>query len=177
MTPARMAATALAALFLVGLQAGPSDAAPAVVTAADQTFLISAHEGNLAEIAAGEDAGLNATTACVKDVGASLVEDHTRLDDALTALAGRLGVPLPDAPTPEQEQQLAAIREHAGTAAYDRAWLAAQAAAHEETLALIDRELDTGNNTEVRAAARDARPVVETHLERVRGGECHPAPA
>ncbi|MGW0335802.1 DUF4142 domain-containing protein [Streptomyces sp. NPDC003011] len=53
------------------------------------------------------------------------------------------------------------------------AWLKTQEAAHTKTLALIDSELNTGRNTEVKAPARAARPVVAMHLDMVRGGTCH----
>ncbi|WP_234347813.1 DUF4142 domain-containing protein [Streptomyces specialis] len=175
MIPARLAASSLAALFLVGASAGlaRADGTDSGISPADATFLKSAHQGNLAEIAAGTDAGRNATTACVKEVGAALVTDHTTLDEAVPGLADRLPVPLPEEPTPEQTSTLEEVRARAGTPAYDEAWLAAQDAAHRETLALIDQELSDGENAEVKAAASAARPVVEAHLERVAGGECH----
>jgi putative membrane protein len=174
MKPARIAAATLAALFLAGAAGGSAAAAESLATV-DETFVTSAHQGNLAEIAAGRDAGEHATTGCVKEAGATLVRDHTRLDASLTDLAERFGVELPNTPTPEQQRQLEELRTKAGTPAYDAGWLTAQAAAHQETLALIDRELADGENDEVKAAARAARPVVAMHLDMVRGGECHAA--
>ncbi|ONK15079.1 DUF4142 domain-containing protein [Streptomyces sp. MP131-18] len=172
MRAVRTAAITLAALCLAGSPAGLAHAQDNV-SAEDETFVTSAHQSNLAEIAAGQDAGENATTQCVKNVGAALVRDHTRLDEALTELADQFGIPLPDAPTEEQQRQLAEVRAEAGTPAYDEKWLLTQAAAHEATLALIDRELDAGTNADVKAAAEAARPVVEMHLEMVRDGVCH----
>ncbi|GAA3935746.1 hypothetical protein GCM10022244_50190 [Streptomyces gulbargensis] len=143
----------------------------------DRTFLKAAHQGNLAEIAAGQDAQRNATTECVKAVGAALVRDHRKLDAATTSLSAKLGVSLPTGPAPEDERKLAAVRAKAGTSAYDAAWLADQEVAHTKTLALIDRELEEGRNSEVFAAARSARPVVAMHLDMVRSGTCHAAKA
>jgi putative membrane protein len=174
MTHARLAATALTALCLVAAPATAAHAEPSV-SDADVTFVKTIHQGNLAEIAAGEDAGANAVSDCVKEVGAALVRDHGRLDEQLTALAEQLDITLPDAPTPEQQQQLAELQEKAGTEAYDTGWLAAQEAAHEQTLELIDQEVEGGTNEEVKAAAEAARPVVEMHLESVRGGTCRGA--
>ncbi len=168
----RTAAITLAALCLAGSPVGLAHAQDNV-SAQDETFVTSAHQGNLAEIAAGQDAGENATTQCVKNAGAALVRDHTRLDEALTQLADRLGIPLPDQPTAEQQRTLDEVRAEAGTPAYDEKWLVTQEAAHEDTLALIDRELETGTNADIKAAAEAARPVVEMHLEMVRGGVCH----
>ncbi|UNO44376.1 DUF4142 domain-containing protein [Streptomyces sp. MST-110588] len=153
-------------------------AAPSVAASAgdqDATFVKAVHQGNLAEIAAGQDARHNATTSCVKTVGKALVRDHGKLDADLKALAHKLGIALPASPTEEQKQELAAAQSKANTSAYDAAWLKTQDAAHTKTLALIDDELKAGKNTEVQAAARAARPVVSAHLDMVRGGTCHAA--
>ncbi|MDN3296924.1 DUF4142 domain-containing protein [Streptomyces ficellus] len=167
----RWAATAFTCLALTGIAAGPAFAG-GTDTATDSAFLRAAHQGNLAEIAAGQDAQKNATTACVKKVGAVLVRDHTKLDADTKALANKLGVDLPVAPTKEQQEKLAEVMAKAGTKAYDAAWLRVQAAAHEKTLARIDNQIAHGKNAQITAAAKAARPVVAMHLDMVRGGEC-----
>ncbi|MET9802814.1 DUF4142 domain-containing protein [Streptomyces sp. NPDC006368] len=174
-TPQRWAATAFACLALSGIAvgaAGPAFADGNAALPTDNAFLRASHQGNLAEIAAGKDAQKNATTACVKHVGGVLVRDHTKLDAATKSLADKLGVDLPVAPTPEQQETLANVMKKAGTSAYDAAWLDAQAAAHEKTLARIDHQVSHGRNAEVTAAAKAARPVVAMHLGMVRGGTC-----
>ncbi|MFI6858262.1 DUF4142 domain-containing protein [Streptomyces sp. NPDC050416] len=145
----------------------------AEISAQDELFMMQAHQGNLAEIAAGQDAQKNATTSCVKNVGAVLVRDHSKLDWDLKMLAGKLNVTLPGSPSAEQKKELAAVQAKAGSPAYDAAWLTTQDAAHRKTLALIDQELKGGKNAEVKAAARSARPVVAMHLDMVRGGASH----
>ncbi|GAA2273790.1 hypothetical protein GCM10010145_52890 [Streptomyces ruber] len=169
----RLVSAAVVAVALSGISVPAAFAAG--VSGQDETFLKGAHQGNLAEIAAGEDASKNATSACVKKVGAVLVRDHTKLDADVKTLAGKVDVTLPASPTAEQEKELAAVRAEAGSTAYDTAWLTAQETAHRKTLALIDQELEDGQNAEVVAAARTARPVVAMHLEMVRGGTCHEA--
>ncbi|WP_235023846.1 DUF4142 domain-containing protein [Streptomyces sp. WAC05374] len=178
----RWAATAFTCLALTGIAAGPAlAAAPADGATSghptDAGFLRASHQGNLTEIAAGKDAQKNATTDCVKKVGKVLVRDHTKLDADTRALADKLGVDLPVAPSKEQQDTLAAVMAKAGTKAYDKAWLDAQAAAHEKTLARIDNQIANGHNAQVTAAAKAARPVVAMHLDMVRGGECHAASA
>ncbi|WP_313896241.1 DUF4142 domain-containing protein, partial [Streptomyces sp. YIM 98790] len=173
----RLAAAVLAATLLTGTAAGTAlaDGTPPPAPL-DAGFAKAAHQGNLAEIAAGKDARKHATTECVRDVGALLVRDHSKLDADLKALADKLDVKLPDAPTPEQQKTLDKVRAKAGTSAYDKAWLAAQDAAHRETLKLIDHQIDAGRNAEITAAAKAARPVVAMHLDLVRGGVCHDLP-
>ncbi|MFV0129826.1 DUF4142 domain-containing protein [Streptomyces sp. HMX112] len=173
----RWTATVFTCLALTGIAAGPAIAATADAEAhpTDSAFLRASHQSNLAEIAAGQDAQKNATTACVKHVGAVLVRDHTKLDAGTKALAGKVGVDLPVAPSKEQQDALAAVMAKAGSSAYDAAWLKTQAAAHEKTLARIDHQIANGRNHEITAAARTARPVVAMHLDMVRGGTCRHA--
>ncbi|MFI8186703.1 DUF4142 domain-containing protein [Actinacidiphila glaucinigra] len=164
-----MPAAALA-VAMSAMAAPQAVAAP--VNAQDTAFVKAAHQGNLAEIAAGQDAQTHATTACVKEVGEVLVRDHTKLDADLKAVAGKLGISLPAGPSAEQNQELAAVREKAGSSAYDAAWLKMSEAGHVKTLALIDQEVKAGANAEVVAAAQAARPVVAMHLKMVEGGTC-----
>ncbi|WP_320777854.1 DUF4142 domain-containing protein [Streptomyces sp. CRN 30] len=167
----RLMCAAVVAAALSGISAPQAFAD--TVSGTDRTFLEGAHQGNLAEIAAGEDARKNATGTCVKEVGATLVRDHTKLDADVKTLAGKLDVTLPASPSEEQKKELAAVRAKAGGEAYDAAWLTAQDGAHRKTLALIDQEIEDGGNAEVVAAARAARPVVAMHLGMVRDGTCH----
>ncbi|MGV9251193.1 DUF4142 domain-containing protein [Streptomyces sp. NPDC003697] len=166
----RPVAAAVAAVALCGVSAPQALAADG--TSQDETFLIQAHQGNLAETAAGEDTRNHATSQCVKEVGAVLVRDHRRLDADVSALAGKLKVKLPASPSAEQKKELAAVQAKAGSAAYDAAWLTTQDTAHRKTLALIDQEIKAGRNAQAVAAARSARPVVAMHLDMVRGGTC-----
>ncbi|MEU5362675.1 DUF4142 domain-containing protein [Streptomyces sp. NPDC005925] len=167
----RMTSIAALVVAVSVTSVAPSVAAP--VSDQDAMFVKAVHQGNLAEIAAGQDAQENATTSCVRRVGAVLVRDHGKLDADVKTLARKLDLTLPAGPTREQEQELAAVRAKAGSPAYDAAWLKTQDAAHTKTLAMIDHELRTGRNAEVKAAARAARPVVAMHLDMVRGGTCH----
>ncbi|MEU3723946.1 DUF4142 domain-containing protein [Streptomyces sp. NPDC031705] len=168
----RLLSMAAAATAVAGLCA---PAALAAVPAGDQdtSFVKTVHQGNLTEIAAGQDAQTKAMTSCVKDVGAKLVTDHQKLDADLRAVAAKAGVTLPTAPTAAQQQELKDIQKKAGTSGYDSAWLEAQEAAHTKTLQLIDTQIKSGSDTAVTDAAKKARPVVAMHLDMVHGGTCH----
>jgi putative membrane protein len=161
----------LLALLSVGTSAGPASAAAAEP---DVTYLRSAHQANLAVIAAGQDAQRNGRTSCVRELGALLVRDHRRLDAQARPVARQLGVTLPSEPASAHQQELAAVRAEAGTPGYDAAWLAAQERQHRQALTLIDQERIRGSAAAVRAVANAARPVVQMHQDMIRGGRCRP---
>ncbi|WP_236245115.1 DUF4142 domain-containing protein [Streptomyces sp. CC210A] len=171
----RRAATTLAALAVTCIAAAPAAADRDGGLPTDNAFLRAAHQANLAEIALSRDARENATTACVKDVAAELERDHAKLDADVQALSDKLGVDLPLAPTPHQQQLLADVMARKGTTAYDRVWLKTQDTAHRLTLKAIDHQIARGEDRQITAAAKAARPVVAGHLERVEGGTCHGA--
>ncbi|MFF1561701.1 DUF4142 domain-containing protein [Streptomyces sp. NPDC058279] len=152
---------------------GPAAVAADRADNQDAVFLASVHQGNLAEIAAGQDAQRNATTECVKTVGARIVADHQKLDQDVKAVAAQLKTTLPTAPTADQQQKLKDVQAKAKTSGYDSAWLAGQDAAHRSTLALIRLEISSGKDSAAVAAAKQAEPVVTMHLDMVRGGTCH----
>ncbi|MFE6286467.1 DUF4142 domain-containing protein [Streptomyces sp. NPDC057877] len=143
----------------------------------DEMLMMKARQANLAEIAAGKDAQKNAASDCVRKAGAVMARDHAKLGNDLKAMAGKLGVTLPGAPAQEHTRALTAVRAKAGTPAYDTEWLKGQDAALRRTLALIDLALqaDVARSTEFAATVRAVRPIVEMHLDLVRGGTCHPA--
>jgi putative membrane protein len=175
----RSAAATAGLVIALGTAGSVAHAAPAPgVSSRDTAFLRSIHQANLAEIVSSQHAKVHGRTACVRQVATILVRDHRRLDASAVALAARLKVKLPTATTTAQQAQFAAVKAKTGTAAYNSAWLNLQARAHNEALRLIDSELASGRNAQVKAAARAARPVIVHHLAMVRGGACHaPRPA
>lgn len=147
-------------LFTIGSAvAAPSDQ--------DRTWMIAAHQSNLAEIAAGTSAQSHATTPEVKNLGAMFIKNHTALDNSLKDAAQQLGVPLPSAPTAEQQAQLAQVEANSGQA-YDTAWIAQQIGGHSATVAATQRELANGTDSTVLQLARTAAPVVQQHLVELR---------
>ncbi|MCU1604094.1 MAG: hypothetical protein JWP46_559 [Modestobacter sp.] len=153
-----------AVLGAVVLAAAPALAAP---SNQDTTWMQAAHQGNLAEIAAGNAAQKSAASDKVRQLGAMFVQMHTQLDASLTQAAQQLGVQLPGQPSAEQQQQLAAVQQKTGQA-FDAAWISQQIAAHATTLAATQRELQSGSDTAVLGLARTATPVVQQHLTELR---------
>jgi len=159
-----LAATVLAAVALAGA-AQTAGATGTVLNDQDRMFLQAIHQANLAEIAAGNLARSKGQSQQVKDLGAMMVTDHTKLDSAVRQVAGSVGVSLPEGPN-AQQQALGARLRTASPAEFDALYVSSQVAGHEQAMALIMKELADGSDAAVRTAARDAAPVVEGHLQR-----------
>lgn len=177
---ARIAAVCATTLCLAGagtLQAraaspSPSPSSSSTVSALDRQLLTAAHQGNLWEITTGLQAQRAASSYCVKRLGAIFVRDHRALEFGVLATAARVGVTLPSGQTAAQIKQTAALKAITKASAYDAAWIKAEHTAHVQTLALIDKEIASGTNPQVKALARAARPVVAWHTSMVNGSTC-----
>nr|WP_191910093.1 DUF4142 domain-containing protein [Microbispora cellulosiformans] len=139
-------------------------AAPPDASDQDKAFLVSAHQDNLTEIEGGQTAERQAESQAVKDAGSRLVKDHTALDEQVTKVAAEYGVDLPGQPSERQQAELRKFAAKSG-AAFDRAWVPAQAEDHRATLVALDKEASSGSSEKVRQLARDAKPVVKEHLD------------
>jgi putative membrane protein len=130
----------------------------------DRRYLIRAHQSNLAEIIAGEDAQRKATSAAVRAAGRRFVADHRALDTVVQRLAEAGNVTLPTTPSQSQRAALARVASQRGVA-YDRAWLRQQMASHEASVALVNEEIANGEVPGVVASARNAKPVILGHMD------------
>lgn len=131
----------------------------------DTTYLAAAHQGNLAEIAAGRLAQQKGTAPVVNELGARLVADHSRLDEAVRAVAQQLGVALPAEPNEEQKAVAAQLQAAQAGPQFDKLWISTQIEAHETSLSAAQAEIANGSDTAVKEAAADAAAVIASHLE------------
>ncbi|MEV0969426.1 DUF4142 domain-containing protein [Microtetraspora glauca] len=129
----------------------------------DRTFLIEAHQGNLAEIRAGRLAESKATTASLRQLGTRLIKDHTKLDTKVRQVAKEVGVQLPREPTKQQQSSLKQVSGLSGTN-FNRAWVHMQQIAHRQTLAAVNKELSSGSSEPVKRVAQQAKPIIKEHL-------------
>ncbi|MGK5628860.1 DUF4142 domain-containing protein [Streptomyces sp. URMC 123] len=160
--------TVLTALTLALTATSAGMAAAGAVENPDATFLQSIHQSNLAAMAAGSDATVNAVTPCVRAAGSTIARDHSIADSAVRAVALRHGVVLPGAMTSQQRSDLDEVAKQAHTLAYDAAWLRLQEREHTEALRLIGREITEGKSAEVQLMARRLHPVESGHLAAIR---------
>jgi putative membrane protein len=93
-------AASVAVVIMVLLNPAPArGAAPSEL---DTAFLVAAHQSYLTEVAAGDQAGVRASTQRIKDLGARTAEGYRQLDDVVQQVARAANVSLPAAPNDEQ---------------------------------------------------------------------------
>jgi putative membrane protein len=130
----------------------------------DEQWLMMSIEGDLFEIQGGKLAQEKGTTQKVRELGATLVKDHTESLEESTDLAKELGIEVPTEPSPTQQWQLQAVAQFSGTA-FDRWYAYLEVKDHMQDIKEAQDEVEKGCNEEVRENAEDEIPTLQKHLK------------
>ncbi|WP_028060788.1 DUF4142 domain-containing protein [Candidatus Solirubrobacter pratensis] len=138
---------------------GPND-----YSAWDEEWLMMSIQGDLFEIQGGQLAQRQATTDKVRALGKRLVEDHTKSLKDATELAERLGIDVPDSPSPTQQWMLRAVAQFHGRD-FDRWYADLEVHDHKQDIKEAQDEVDKGCNPDIRDEAENELPVLKEHLQ------------
>ncbi|GAA2880344.1 DUF4142 domain-containing protein [Streptomyces mexicanus] len=130
----------------------------------DRGFVTRLRLAGLWELPAGQQAERKGTTDAVRTAGQRLVQGHTALDQRVRAVAGTLGLPLPNEPGARQKRWLAGL-DAAHGADYDRSFANTLRTACGRLLPLIAEVRASTQNALVRGLADDADTTVLGHIE------------
>jgi len=134
----------------------------------DAVFMRTAAMDGMAEVEHGRLAAQNAANDEVKQFGQRMVDDHSKAGDELKALASQKSVTLPtelDAKHKAMQDKLSKMKG----AAFDRAYMGHMVTAHQQAVALFQKEAGGGKDGEVKAWAAKTLPTLQEHLKSARG--------
>jgi putative membrane protein len=129
----------------------------------DRLFVRAAAIGGMAEVEFGELAQQKAQDDAVKEFARRMVEDHGKANDRLTSIAKDAGIALPDEMDAEHQAMRDRLTEASG-AAFDLVYLQGQIADHQKTAQLLEYEIGSGQQMELKNFASQVLPVVLQHL-------------
>jgi putative membrane protein len=132
----------------------------------DESFFKDAAQAGMAEVAAGHTAQEKGSSQAVKDFGAMMVKDHTAANAKLKKLAASKGVELPDSPSMMQKAMNKKTDMHSGDS-FDKDYIQGQIKAHKDTIDLLQKEIDSGQDPEAKAFATQTLPKVKMHLDKI----------
>lgn len=131
---------------------------------ADQTFMMKAAQGGMAEVQLGNLAKDHAESQDVKDFGQKMVDDHGKANDELKNLASQKNVPLPSEIDAKDKAIYDRLSKLKG-AAFDRAYMRDMVADHRADVAEFRREASSGKDPDVKSWASKTVPTLEEHLK------------
>lgn len=132
--------------------------------AKDADFLKQAAQNGAAEVEAGRVAQRQAQNRDVKTFATQMVDDHTKANQELTALARRKGIDVPAEASLLQKGQLKLLGTKNG-ADFDRGYIEQMGIkAHRETVELFANGMRDAQDPEVKSFATKTLPKLKDHL-------------
>ncbi|MFC7240927.1 DUF4142 domain-containing protein [Catellatospora aurea] len=150
-------------LAAAALAVGLASPAAAVPSPQDASFLIGIHQANLYEIAAGALAAQKGTSDEVRRLGQMMVDDHTKFDAAVVAVADQVKVTLPKQPAQEQLDSLKELAAAPAGGTFDQMWITRDIQTQGDSLQAARTELNYGFDPRVKELARQADDMFIAH--------------
>jgi putative membrane protein len=105
----------------------------------------------------------NASSPDVKQFGAKMVTDHTRLNTELGSVATSIGLTVPTDLSPQQQAEYKRLSKLSGTK-FDKVYMDLMVKAHTKDLAAFQQEEASTQNQKLKKAVANAILVVKEHL-------------
>jgi putative membrane protein len=131
------------------------------------TYVTMAASSDTYEMESSKLALAHASNPDVRRFAQMMTTDHANTSAAVLAAAKQASVGLPGGPNPKHTMMLKQLRE-ANHANMERVYVDQQVMAHEEALALHQGYAAQGDNPALRAAAAQAVPIVQRHLDEIK---------
>lgn len=132
---------------------------------ADRKFINEAAQGGMAEVQLGRLALKQAGSNTVKQYAQQMIDEHTKVNKELMALAKQKGVTPPKAIAPKHEKLRAKLSQLSGKN-FDSTYMKeAGVKAHAEQAALFERQAQQGQDPDLKAFAAKTLPAVQKHLQ------------
>ena len=132
----------------------------------DKEFVHGALQGGMAEVALGKLALEKSSNEDVKKFAQRMVEDHTKLGEAMKPVAHQIGVKIPDNLS-KKDQSLQTKLQSLSGSEFDKAYLQAMLKDHKKDYAEFQHAAQSASIAAVKDAAQKGEPVIKFHLDHV----------
>ncbi len=150
--------------------AAPQQTAKPELASADREFALEAARAGQKEVQLGNVAAKQASVPAVRDFAQQMVSDHGAAHEELKTVASTLGVQLPAA-DPAPASGLSGLTG----AQFDQAYVSEMVSAHEQAVALFERQANGGTNQALKDFAAAKLPTLRHHLEMAQALQSAPA--
>lgn len=130
----------------------------------DKSFMNDAAEGGLAEVQIGELASNKASDQDVKNFGARMVKDHSKVNSELQALADKNGITLPTDLNSDHRSLFNNLSNLSGID-FDKKYMSEMVKDHVKDVKDFRNALGTVKDSDLRKFIKRTLPVLEQHLQ------------
>lgn len=133
----------------------------------ESKFAVEVASGGMMEVQLGQLAQQKAADQRVKDFGAMMVRDHSKINDQLESLAGMKNITLPPAPGEDHMDHVQQLTEKSGTE-FDKDYIQFMVDDHEKDVKAFEKISTEGEDSDIRAFAVEVLPTLRAHLDAAR---------
>jgi putative membrane protein len=137
---------------------GAGKTTAAKISEKDKSFLMKAASSAAWEVKTGASVESKLQNSSVKNVAARLISDHTRMNNELVQLGKKKGLAIS---VESKGQQIPGPN-------YDKNYLTLLQQDHQETIALFQKEAQSGDDPEIKAWAKKMLPTLQQHAAAVK---------
>ncbi len=130
-------------------------------------FVSDAAEGGMLEVELGRLAMQKGGSEAVRNFGIQMVEDHSRANSELKAVAARKNIELPKDLSSSQKSTLDKLSKLSG-AEFDKEYMSNMVKDHETDVKEFQTQANKGNDPDVKAFAAKTLPTLQKHLQMAR---------
>lgn len=129
----------------------------------DIKFAKCAADDGMMEVQLGKLAQSKATSNEVKMHAQHMIDDHTKANEELKALAAKKNIALPTAVSDKKQKKEQKLSRLNGTD-FDKRYTKCMVKAHKKAICLFKKEAKRGKDAEMKAWAEQKVPTLESHL-------------
>jgi putative membrane protein len=149
---------------MLAMSAGSAFAQAPAKANPDQTFVMEAAKGGMAEVELGKIASEKGSSPEVKSFGQRMVDDHGRAGEELKTLARNKGITLPADIDAKDKALRDRLLKLSGDG-FNRAYMAAMLDDHRKDVDAFRIEARSGKDPDVKAWAAKTLPTLTEHLK------------
>ena len=160
-------AAALCAPWQQSFAADEDTTGAAKATASEKMFIKKAADGGMTEVELGKLAAEKGGSSDVKDFGNQMVKDHSKINDDLKEVAGKMNVTVPGKLSAKHHATIEKMSGMSG-ADFDKAYVPAMVKDHEMDIAEFERADKMVKNPDLKKFIEDSIPMMKDHLEKIK---------
>ena len=153
--------------FVILALAAAAPLALAAESSPDTSFYRTLAEGGMTEVDLAKLAEQKTENPKIKEFAAMMVQDHTAANEKLESLASSKRVAVPRTLGASEMGTKSKLESLHGQS-FDKSYIKSQVKAHEDTVALLEKEISSGQDSDAKAFAQSVLPTVQHHLEAAR---------
>ena len=135
-----------------------------MLSSGDKAFAMKAAQDGVAEVQLGKLAAEKGSDADVKTFAQQMVDDHTKANAQLKAVAQQENMTLPENMNAKDQATYDRLSKMSGSA-FDKAYITNMVKDHQMDVKEFQHESDNGKDASIKGFATQTLPTLQSHLE------------